>query len=1190
MSPRPVRGARCIAPFAVISVVLIAVAVTQGCDSGLGHDPRLKNLIATADEAVPESLNRFGFDLGLALRDPGTGMPAPAREMAVEGRSIGGLGSTLFLAFTTAAAADNADGTGADLDRSAPAPADANNNDDVFLAALSQGAVRDVVLVSRAAGGAAAANGLSGEASLAFEVNPAFVPGNPPTNNPAGWVHVAFVSTASNIVGVDGNAGGNDVFRASIAVDVVAGPNNTTTLDLRREEAGGPDPEHFPQYVSAANGIDGNTGGGTGVATEPVIADNGDLVAFTSTDGNLVAGDSNGRRDVFLRAPRSDFTARVTSGNGDSDHPTVTDDVVPVLAFESAASNLVAGDTNARRDLFFAALLVSPGPPASLAIDPLKRASVRTGDLEANGGDSRRPAVHVITADVDGSNGPDGIDNDGRFDQVQIAFESDSTDIVAARPAPSTTNVYLYDNRAGGRTILLNQRVGPGGATLGSAGGGASPCDSFNPTFQPSGAAVAFETLADNLDTFQPSDQNQAKDVVLVDVRQAFVSGALRVHRLSVPNAGGDADGASSNPVFASVGGAGGAGGGVTPYFSQALAGFMTADRCAGCHVFYNDPSKRPPGHSAYSDNGACNACHTPVGVGLDIDDWGAPPAALDFRNKTADELCAQVRDTPNDQGSASDHLKHDGRILWALLDGFNSHCGDRTTLSEQFGITQTDWNALVDAWVGNGFQCRPFGSAGGDVVLFDTAATNLGTAANDSHLIGFPESVALERASKTSGFPPTGGKQASRAAFSSSITRDDRFVAFATSSALDAARDGNQSLDVYVRDLLLGTTTLVSHGLNSSLAAAGSSTRPSAAVDAAGVLCVAFESTAGNLVNGFVDGNGAGSDVYLADFSTFNGSDPMTIQITLLSARTGVPARGGSGSSTRSTLAVGVMGPVVGFESLATDLVAGFVDHNGATSGDVFVDEVASSGVRLASARLASAVDGGNGASSEPALSDDGLFLAFTSTATDLVSGFVDHAGAAGSDVFLRDLALDATSLGSMQNGSLGNDGGNGSSSRPALNGNGRVLAFQSLASDLMIGFVDGNGATLPDVFVVDFTFATVDLASESTGGPGRGGDLGSHAPSLSPDGNAVAFDSDATDLLAGDGNGDSDVYLRDRGANSTRRLSLALSGTEPRGDSTAPHFGSDLGQIVFESLSDNLVGANVDTNGVNDVYRARR
>ena len=547
----------------------------------------------------------------------------------------------------------------------------------------------------------------------------------------------------------------------------------------------------------------------------------------------------------------------------------------------------------------------------------------------------------------------------------------------------------------------------------------------------------------------------------------------------------------------------------------------------------------------------------------------------------------------PEGFSSPVDHFSTDPRVMWALDNGMTPDPNDFPVGFIQKETSAPGFDqfiANVLAWEADGFICNDVGDAGSDFLIFHTAATNLGVTP-PANVVGFLTRTEIERASKTDGLAPLGGKQLELPSTSASITGDDRYVAFVTEAAIPMDVDGDGDLDqvdengvadVYVRDLFLGTTCLVTHAHGLVDAPNGPSSRPHAAVNADGVLRITFESLATDLVQGFEDANGPlEPDVYVADFAGFNGTSPATVDITLVSRSAGAPTRGGNGPSRRPTVA-GTPTLRVAFHSLADDLFADFADANGAGTPDVFLRDGAD--VVLVSASTAGANQGGARASTNASISANGGFVAFQSRSEDLFAGFTDANGAGTPDVFLRDLDAGTTALASAS--VFGPDlGGNGGSTNPSVSADGGFVAFESEAGDLVMNFTDGNAAA-PDVYLRDVGGGTTSLISAAEGATADGGDGGSFNPTVALDGGRVAFDSLATDLVAVDNNGFADVFAREQGGTTTDRLSRNPGAGEPDGPSTNACFGS--GTVVFESLASGLVGIGVDTNGVSDVFRA--
>ncbi len=197
---------------------------------------------------------------------------------------------------------------------------------------------------------------------------------------------------------------------------------------------------------------------------------------------------------------------------------------------------------------------------------------------------------------------------------------------------------------------------------------------------------------------------------------------------------------------------------------------------------------------------------------------------------------------------------------------------------------------------------------------------------------------------------------------------------------------------------------------------------------------------------------------------------------------------------------------------------------------------------------------------STQPAVSGDGRYVAFTSQ-----SPAAGDDTALDDDVFVRDRGGATTALVSVGTGGAT---GNGPSSAPAISRDGRVVAFQSDASNLVAG--DGNGTT--DVFARDLVAGTTEVVSRAAAGQG---DAPSQAPAISADGQSIAFESTATNLAAGAGSERSAVYRRDRATGTTVLVSVALAGGAAAGDSGQAAISADGRIVAFASTGDDLVAA---------------
>lgn len=162
----------------------------------------------------------------------------------------------------------------------------------------------------------------------------------------------------------------------------------------------------------------------------------------------------------------------------------------------------------------------------------------------------------------------------------------------------------------------------------------------------------------------------------------------------------------------------------------------------------------------------------------------------------------------------------------------------------------------------------------------------------------------------------------------------------------------------------------------------------------------------------------------------------------------------------------------------------------------------------------------------------------------------------------------------------SVASDGtqANGKSYGPAISADGRFVAFDSVAINLVAG--DTNGAR--DIFVHDrLSGQTTRVSIASDGTPGN---RSSYSATISADGRYVAFSSDASNLVLGDGNVSRDVFVHDRQTGQTTRISVASDGVQGNGNSVVPAISADGRYVAFESIATTLVPG--DTNDASDVF----
>ncbi len=218
-----------------------------------------------------------------------------------------------------------------------------------------------------------------------------------------------------------------------------------------------------------------------------------------------------------------------------------------------------------------------------------------------------------------------------------------------------------------------------------------------------------------------------------------------------------------------------------------------------------------------------------------------------------------------------------------------------------------------------------------------------------------------------------------------------------------------------------------------------------------------------------------------------------------------------------------------------------------------------------------------GNNASGPDSISisGDGRYVAFSSQASNLVPG--DTNGKI--DVFVRDRQTGATTRVSVDsNGNQANDVG----WHPAMSADGRYVAFASAATNLS----PEPEAGYLQVYVHDLVTGSTELVSRNGDGvPGnQASATTSEAPSISGDGNYIAFWSAATNLGGTVTNNNGRIYVRDRSAGTTTLLTVGYDGSEANGGSQSPAISADGCYIAYTSSAYNLVPG--DTNGVSDVF----
>jgi Tol biopolymer transport system component len=275
--------------------------------------------------------------------------------------------------------------------------------------------------------------------------------------------------------------------------------------------------------------------------------------------------------------------------------------------------------------------------------------------------------------------------------------------------------------------------------------------------------------------------------------------------------------------------------------------------------------------------------------------------------------------------------------------------------------------------------------------------------------------------------------------------------------------------------------------------------------------------------------------------------------QATLVSAGLG----GATANGPSSAPSISSDGTTVAFASRANNLVSGGTGNH----LSIFIR-----GADGSISQLTHDTHGGapNGDSYQPAISADGRYVAFASTANDLVPGDHNHV----ADVFVVNVSTRKVRLVSV---SRSGHHANRPSSSPAISADGRYISFDSGASNL----IRHDNGRVADVFVRDMVSGNVRRASVSSHGRPQNAAVFppfAQISAISANGRYVVFDSDATNLVPGDRNGHTDVFRHDMKTGRTILVSRSSHGREGDNDSFAPSVSADGSIVAFDSYASNL------------------
>ncbi len=718
--------------------------------------------------------------------------------------------------------------------------------------------------------------------------------------------------------------------------------------------------------------------------------------------------------------------------------------------FESNASDLVRGDTNATVDIFV----------KDLRTGVVRRASVATGGAQANG-PSFVPAVSA----------------DGRY----VLFSSSATNLVRG-DTNAAVDTFLRDVRSGTTTRVSVSARGAQGDSYSWAG-----------CLSPNGRYASYVSTAT---TLVPGPTNESWQVYVRDLRTG------RTTRASVSDRGVLAD-------------------------AETNAGCPTDD---GRFVLFNSSSSRLVA-------GDTNDAHD-VFV-RDLRAGRTQRVSVTSTGRQANGTTIGIAITAN------------GRYLAFTSGASNLVPGDTNGVNDMFvrdlrAGTVRRVSLTASGGQGNGESNGFAVSADGRFVAFESRASNLVPGDTNDDQDVFVRDLRTGRTSIQSvsdeGSP--GGSYSSGA----HLSADGRRVLFSSAASFLVPGDGNGAVDAFVAD--------TTRSVRPRAVVQGNAHASEVALSPDGRF-VAYTSSADNLVSG--DTNQI-PDVFLRDLRTGAVSRASvatdgTQSDALVYMRVLVPG-------------VSDGGRLVAFSSDANSLVP----NDSESDADAFARDTVRRTTVRASVSYRPGENGGDAYTTQGSVSADGRFLAFYSAASTLVPRDTNEQ----FDVFVRDLRLGRTARASVGTGGAQAIGGR--STLPSISPSGRYLTFVSQAPNLVPG--DTNGAA--DVFVRDLFAGVTTRASVASGGGQGNGDAAE--ADVTSDGRYVVFTSAASNLVAGDTNARSDVFVRDLLTNTTRLVSVARGGGQSRGGVQDPAISDDGRYVVFTSNVDAFVRG--DTNGMDDVF----
>jgi hypothetical protein len=731
-------------------------------------------------------------------------------------------------------------------------------------------------------------------------------------------------------------------------------------------------------------------------------------------------------------------------------------------------------------------------------------------------------AASSASATANASSTTPQISGDGRF----IVYESGATNLVAGENNPNgIVNVFVFDRTTGANTLVTASAP----STTVSANG-----PSMQAVISQDGNYIAYTTSATDVGS-AITDNNGATDIYLYRRTDRMLQ--LVSHSTTSITTTGNA--ASDNPSINQDGS-------TVAFRSDATdvaAGVSISNNASNVYVFNRTGSAFNPGGTLLVSRNALTTTLSASGDSRSpvLSDMGRYVA---FTSTASNVVLNQAQTTAGPNVFLFDQVAQTNALASGTA-GSPTNTGDGRSDSPSLSTDLNFTRPFVAFRSDSTNLVQGATTSGSNVFVFDP---NTQSTALVSHAI-MGTTIAANGASDSPAISDDGSTIVFRSLGTNLLTGQVKSPT-------------NSGSDVYVANRASRVVSLASRN---QVASAFTGNAPSSGQVVSGDgRFVAFGSSATDLVAGKNVTNGF-DNIFLYDQQTLNNIIVSQRDATLPSATAG----GTSSVSMAQGTSFSTDGRFLTFTSTANNILPGQVDPSRVT--DVFLFDRQTRTYTLVSHAAGAATTAANGDSSSPLVSSDGRYVAFLSTATNLVAG---QAGPAGTNAFLFDRMTGTTTLISHAPGAAAT-AADGSVTVLTLSGDGNVVAFVSNATTQVNA--ESNPSRLANVYLFNRTTGAIALLSGFNRSPTNVANAISDSPAVNTDGTIVAFRSDATNLVPNvtDANNASDVFLFNAMTGTLALVSHAAGAPTVTANlgSDSPAVSADGTTVAFVSFATNLV-----------------